>query len=93
MSLSPRMNGGAKGLKSFRLSEVPYDIRVAAADALIDTVASVLKAAELTEIRSPVERADLMMAATFPSDELHWISRAGWEAVMSGRHDGTQEAA
>lgn len=66
--MAAALTEGRRGLKAFRLSDVPPEIRERAKTRLLKIV------------DSPTERIMLGVAADAPSDRVYWIPVEAWES-------------
>jgi hypothetical protein len=76
-------SGAGRGLRSFRLTDVPQGIRSAALDNLLRTEGS--SDGMLVPSFSLSERIALGIAADRPSDRVYWVSAEAWEKASKKR--------
>lgn len=84
-------SGPGRGLRGFRLSDVPEDLRLRALDKLLKTDGSadgMLLASE-----SFTDRVALGIAATRPSDRVYWVSKTAWDRAVKPRRRAKERAA
>lgn len=70
-------------LKSFRLADIPYGVRLDAYDKLIKTDGS--KDGVLVASRSLSEQVALGIAAEDPSERVYWVPLDAWESATRSR--------
>ncbi len=70
MSASPAVG---RGLRSFRLADVPEHLRLRGKDVA------------MRRCDSPFERVAIAVAAERPSSRVYWIPAEAWERVMKQR--------
>ncbi len=82
MSASPRKAEGRR-LKSFRLSDVPLGLRLAAKEKLLKTNGSA--DGMLVASLSFADRLKVGLAAEQPSPRVYWVSQRAWDKAMRSR--------
>lgn len=78
MSAVPRATRG--GLKGFRLSDVPLDIRLKAKELLLFGNGTADRVVPV--VNDPFMRTEIGVVADFPSATVYWISEKAWTKVM-----------
>ena len=81
--MAVRSGSGRRGLRSFRLNEIPEAVRLDALDKLLRTEGST--DGMLLPSRSLHERLSLGAAAHRPSGRVYWISEKAWEKATRKR--------
>jgi predicted oxidoreductase (fatty acid repression mutant protein) len=79
--MSASLSGGR--LKSVRLSDIPYGVRLDAYDKLIKTQGS--KDGILVASWSLSEQVALGIAAEQPSEQVYWVPLDAWESAVRSR--------
>jgi hypothetical protein len=82
MSLTPRQLTEGRRLKAFRLSEVPLDLRLAAADLIGSMDENLHTEVELAVSKSFEDRVVIGLVAACPSETVYWISQKAWDTVV-----------